>query len=218
MKISLIATAIAGVGISSIACGAVVDNFERLTTNDATHTWSSQANSTIGQSTTKAATGVGSLSWLYNDTSSVNNDNNWNNEIVLRFGAQDWSQAATISFAIAGGPFDATTNGGIRFTYYNGNSKVAGNNAVGDIHVDSTGLFTTYTLKLDSNYNNTTYTRDNVTGIVFYVNGNEYPLGHYQFYIDDISVNTPVPEVSSIGLLSVAGALLLARHRQAVRL
>lgn len=162
--------------------------------------WTTQSQSALSIVHSPVDTGTNALMWTYTNISGTA----YANEIHYNFAAsqpQDWSRVTSVTVRIAPDPSNPTTDIGqaIIFELLQNGSRVTGGWGVDSMKLDGLTGYRTVTFNLSN------YTRNQITGIAFWVSGNAYGLGTHIWYIDNITTDTDIA-TNSPPLVVNAGA------------
>lgn len=158
----------------------IIDDFEDHNITTAPHQW------THGARSTPSLVGPGdggssyAMCWVYNDDGATQ----WNNSMTLNLpSAQDWTGVSKIRIRFAEDAGNPATDLGQKITFDYANNGVRVNGGAGVTSFALTGNTAYRTLEFDLGR----YQRNQVTYLMFFLDGNAYATGNHTFVIDNIT-------------------------------
>jgi len=145
--------------------------------------WIGNTYSSVALDTANADTGNGALRWTYTD----NGVDRWANTIQLSFASpQDWSTVSRLELRIKEGASNSTSDIGqpVFFYWVNNGVGVGGGYGAAKFPLSNDATYRSVSLDLGS------FPRNQVSSLVFYVDGKFLEAGTYTFYIDNICAVT----------------------------
>jgi hypothetical protein len=175
----------------AIANDDKVDDFEDGDISN----WARNPNSALAIENTKLDSGIHALKWTFDH---LNHADQWGNDVWMTLANQDWTNATKLRlrFAVDAANVSADAGRTIYFKYYNAGVSQTGTNAADSFHIVPSSGYQTVDLNLGQ------YTRNQITKMLFYVDGLSYSSAIHTFYLDNIELLSEPVKASSSRVLA----------------